>query len=106
LFVNSGCHFCTDSMPFYKTLVSARNQRKTRVALIAVSRESQADLDTYLRIHEVVVDRTISIQRLSNVKLRVTPTLVLVDGSGKVQRVWVGALKRDQEFEVLHAVGG
>jgi hypothetical protein len=41
LFVNSSCHFCTESMPFYRGLLSTRN--KAHVSVIALSRENEQE---------------------------------------------------------------
>jgi len=38
---------------------------------------------------------------MSEVGLRGTPTLILVDNSGKVANVWAGVLPVDKENEVL-----
>jgi hypothetical protein len=36
-----------------------------------------------------------------DLKVRATPTLILVDGSGTVRHVWVGKLGADREEEVV-----
>jgi hypothetical protein len=106
LFVSSGCHFCTESMPFYGTLVSTRNARNAHVALIALSRESPGDLQHYLAAHGVTLDRAISTAGRTDLKFLGTPTMVLVDRKGAIQQVWVGALQPDQQQQVLRMLAG
>src|SRR5262249_9646858 len=46
VFVNSGCHYCTASMPFYKTLIEQHKKAAARgVSLVAVSRDTMPDLE-------------------------------------------------------------
>jgi hypothetical protein len=104
LFVSSSCHFCTESMPFYDTLVRTRNARKANVALIALSREAPADLQAYLGAHGVALDRALSTAGRTDLKFFGTPTLVLLNRAGAVQQVWVGALRPDAERQVLRVV--
>jgi hypothetical protein len=104
LFLNSNCHYCTESVPFYKTLISKRNGGKGQVALIALSKETAEDLHDYLGAHHIAVDRVLSLQGRSDLKFMGTPTLILVNQMGRVQHVWTGALGPDQQREVLKAM--
>jgi hypothetical protein len=106
LFVNSACGYCTDSMPFYSTLAGKRNERHSQVALIALSKENQQDLEFYLASHRVAVDRALSVRGRSDLKFMATPTLVLINRAGQVLRVWMGALPPDKQREVLKAIEG
>jgi len=39
--------------------------------------------------------------RLAELKVSATPTIVLIDGSGKVERVWVGRMSHADEEALL-----
>src|SRR5262249_16893252 len=58
LYVRSTCHFCTDSMPFYKRLNN--HLRGKSVKLIAVSDEDASVTRAYLAGHGVVADQVVS----------------------------------------------
>jgi peroxiredoxin len=104
-FVNSGCHFCTASMPFYQSLVQRRNELKAPVQFVGASIEKETELRKYLDSHGVTLDRLATLGSRTDYKLALTPTLLLLDKTGKVQRMWTGALDQKQEQELLTALG-
>jgi hypothetical protein len=106
MFVNSGCRFCTESMPFYQTVIERRNASRTHVPVLALSREPESDARRYVASHDVAFDRVLSIGPRADLKLDVTPTLLLVDKAGRLLRIWVGALGPQQQDEILRIVIG
>ena len=90
LFVRSSCHFCTESMPFYRDLVKGGGR------LIAIGPEPPEALLGYLEEHDLAV-RGVTIGRGSWPKLTGTPTLIIVDGSGRVERTWVGTVPENEQ---------
>ncbi|HEX3529279.1 MAG TPA: hypothetical protein VH988_19655 [Thermoanaerobaculia bacterium] len=96
------CHFCNDSMPFYKQLVDKRNESKSTVKVIAAvpAAEAQATEQKNLADHGVQADAVVHVD-FSKIKVPGTPTLLLVDNQGKVLDVWVGKLDPSREKEVL-----
>ena len=97
LALSTTCHYCTRSGPFYRRVVKERGGTQLVALLPQGADEGQA----YLR--ELGVDiadvRNVSLGELG---LSGTPTLVLVDGGGRVADVWVGALPPDKQDEVLN----
>lgn len=96
--LQKGCHFCSESAPFYKRLSeSVRNKGvKLVVVLPTVSEESAAYLDE-LGLSGVEVKE----MSLKDLQVGGTPTLILLDGKGEVTRYWVGKLPSEKETEVL-----
>jgi hypothetical protein len=99
LAISSACHFCTDSAPFYKTLV--QNKKDTRV--VAVLPQSLAEGTSYLQKLGVSVDE-IKQLRLDKIGVQGTPTLLLLDGSGALKDFWVGKLTPDKEDNILKSL--
>ena len=104
LVLRKGCHFCEDSAPFYQRLVTQQKQSGSHAAIIAVFPDA-ADA-----AKEVVQSEGLGVQAISGVpleKLNVngTPTLLLVDSTGKVLKAWMGMLSPRQELEVIKATG-
>jgi len=97
LIVNSGCHFCQESMPFYRRMSGLRKDGVIRV--IATSMESEVSLQQYLLTSKLAVDA--AVQYKISLPVRGTPTLLVTDNKGRVQRSWLGQLTADQEKEVL-----
>jgi thioredoxin-related protein len=107
--VQPGCHYCNDSIPFYKNLIEQRNQKNSAVKFIAVvpandkPEEAQklvADESQKFASGGAQPDGMVNID-FASIKVPGTPTLLLVDNTGKVLDVWVGKLDPDKEKEVL-----
>jgi thiol-disulfide isomerase/thioredoxin len=99
------CHFCEESMPFYKRLVDERNQKASNVKVIAaVPREEvKAEEQQKLTAAGVNADGLVVLD-FDSVKLRGTPTILLVDNKGEVHDVWVGKQPASGEEEILEAL--
>ena len=98
LAVSTACHFCTESAPFYRTLVE--QARRDHVRTIAVLPQPLDQAEAYLKGEGVIVDE-IRQTPLLDIEVSGTPTLMLVDNQGIVRDVWVGKLPGDKEKEVL-----
>jgi thiol-disulfide isomerase/thioredoxin len=103
LALNSGCHFCQDSAPFYQRL--AQTQRPDEVEIVALfPNDPEA-------VRQLMRDKGLALRSVSAVpveKLGITgfPTLLVVGRDGRVERTWLGLLTPREELEVLSAVSG
>ncbi|HEX7184960.1 MAG TPA: hypothetical protein VF756_24245 [Thermoanaerobaculia bacterium] len=99
------CHFCTESMPFYKKLVDQRNQAGSPVKVIAAvpSQAAQAEESKTLSSAGVQPDAVVTVN-FRDIKVPGTPTILLVDNKGEVLNVWVGKLDEGREEEVLETL--
>ncbi len=101
LALSTNCHYCTESSPFYRRL-SAELPRQ-RVHLTALLPENVEEGAKYVRSLGLQVSdvRQGSFQGL---KIRGTPTLMLVDERGLVRFVWEGKLSAETEQQVIDTV--
>jgi hypothetical protein len=97
--ISTTCHFCQDSLPFYRKL-DAAGKDVTTVALLP---QPVSESKEYLGGAEVHVDEIRQVM-LNTVGVRGTPILLLVNEAGVVTDVWVGKLQPDQEAQVLTAI--
>lgn len=98
------CAVCTQSMEFYRRLVTSRDQSGSKTAIIAVGRDSRTDLTDHLLHHGVKVDYTAHVEPDSGFRPRLTPTLLLIDRARRVLNVWNGKLSAESEERVLSSV--
>jgi thioredoxin-related protein len=98
LVLQKGCHYCSESAPFYQRL--AQTTAAKGVKLIAVLPQSTDEGHEYLNTLSVpIID--IRQASLSSLNVSGTPTLILVNDKGEVAASWVGKLPSDKESEVL-----
>ena len=100
--VSPTCHYCTESMPFYKRLIDQRNQSGSQVkVVVAVPRpEAQAEEAQKLAEGGVKPDALVPLD-FASVRVNGTPTILLVDNQGKVLDVWVAKQPKKGENEIL-----
>jgi hypothetical protein len=100
LVTSSQCHFCRESLPFYREIVP--RARRMGLRILAVTREDPTLNAAYLAEAGVAVDDVISDDR-GGIPIDGTPTLVMVPSEG-VARLWLGKLSSTGESEVEKAL--
>jgi hypothetical protein len=100
--IRSTCHFCTDSMPFYRQL-AATTSRGRRIHLVAVSDEPPEVTKGYLSAHGVDAAQIVSAPR-DTLLVSGTPTLFGLDRKGVVRVREVGRLSDERRQQFFNAV--
>jgi thioredoxin-related protein len=103
--VSPTCHFCNDSMPFYKRLIDERNQKGSPVKFVAAVPTEQAKAEESQKFASAGAqpDSMVHLD-FSSIKVPGTPTLLLVDNNGKVLDVWVGKQDEKGEKDILEVL--
>jgi thioredoxin-related protein len=99
LALQTGCHFCNESAPFYKRLIEAVKDKNVKlIAVFPTSiEESKAHLNE-LGLTNLEVRRS----PLENIQVSGTPTLILTNETGEIMDFWLGKLTPDKEAEVIN----
>lgn len=105
LALNTGCHFCQDSAPFYQRLTQAQRPAADDVDIVAVFPNDAEAVQQTLK-DEGLALRSIAAVELEKFGVTGTPTLILVDSQGRVERTWFGLLTPREELEVMGVVSG
>ncbi len=105
LALNSGCHYCQDSVPFYQKLAQAERPDGDALEIVAVFPNGPEAVQQVMRDDGLAI-RSIPAVSLEKLGIVGFPTLLLVDGEGRVERSWVGLLTPRQELDVLSVVSG
>lgn len=93
--VRSTCHFCTESMPFYKEVAAG-----STVRLVVVSDEPETVTQTYLAAHDIRAAQIISALP-SALGVSGTPTIFAVDSRGVIRAREVGKLLADKQQRIV-----
>ncbi len=103
LVLSSTCHFCQEGGAFYRRLVEEAH--RSQAAVQAVMPQGEKEATTFLTNMGVSVDKLVSASPAS-LGVRGTPTVLLVDGAGKVTGAWPGKLPPERETELLARLAG
>ena len=101
LVLQEGCRYCTESADFYKTLVQQTKDKGVSVTAVLPqdSEVARKYLDK-LQLSEINTQQS----ALNSLDVSATPTLIVADDKGQVEKVWVGKLPSEKQNEVLAAV--
>lgn len=101
------CELCTESIPFYRELARALDERQSEVSLVAAldSPESLVLERDRLGEQDVGFDHLV-VADFRRLRLVGTPTILLVGPDGEVLDLWLGRLDDRAQREVLQAVRG
>jgi thiol-disulfide isomerase/thioredoxin len=98
LVLQTTCGFCNASMPFYKRLMDL--SREKNINYIAVFPQTVEEGTRHLNKYGVAGLRVVQ-SGLDKFEASGTPTLIITDDKGVIERVWVGKLTPDKESEVV-----
>jgi hypothetical protein len=98
-----GCPHCENEMTFYEELLRLSRDNRIHSRIVAFFPDSEAQVGI------AFPGRLIGLTKLADVDLaplrvRGTPTLIVVDDSGIVRSVWTGELTADQKQSVIMAL--
>ena len=96
--LSTNCHYCSESAGFYREL--ARQCRQEGIRTVAVFPQKFDAAEAYLKDKGIEFDE-VRQASFSDIKIKGTPTLVLVADDGVVRNVWIGKLPDNIEAEVL-----
>ena len=104
LFARKSCVACDKAQPFIKTLVASVHGRAAVVmAHPDGAASSEAEDRDYAK--SVGIAESATFVTPAGLKVRATPTLVLVDRQGRVLHAWEGVGKADKQAQITEAIG-
>jgi hypothetical protein len=97
LVISTQCHFCTESMDFYRDLTS--HYRSARLRFVAICPQTPQQCSEYLGRYGVSVNRVASASS-SDVGVPGTPTILLVDRTLTTLATWIGRQNPEGEHAI------
>jgi len=96
LLLSTQCKYCAASVPFYRELARSSSGRNLTAAFVQPEDQARQYLEEHQLDFKRIVGSTTLIRQIPS-----TPTILLIDGSGKILDAWIGRLPPDQRQEVL-----
>ena len=100
--IRKGCPYCDASMPFYRQLGEQEKSNVLRAHVLVVMPNDASYGSSLLRKNDVEVQGIFG-QELEALNVSGTPTVLLLDSSGRIEREWIGQLTPRGEKEVMNA---
>jgi hypothetical protein len=100
--IRKGCPYCDASMPFYRQLGEQEKSNVLRAHVLVVMPNDEASGSRFLSKDDVEVQGIFG-QELDALNVSGTPTVLLLDSSGRIEREWIGQLSPRAEKEVMNA---
>jgi hypothetical protein len=98
LILKRDCRYCDQSIPFYRTLVKNTQSSLLRTIVLIPVDESKPFKTWGLEVDAVIPTR------LTDLKVRGTPTILIIDRRGRIDRIWSGLLDERHQNEVRTAI--
>jgi hypothetical protein len=100
--IRRGCPYCDASLPFYKQLGQQEQSNLLRAHVLVVMPDDGSSGSGFLRKNDVDAQGIFG-QNLDALKVLGTPTVILLDSDGRIEREWIGQLAPGEEEEVMNA---
>jgi thioredoxin-related protein len=100
LALNTGCHFCEQSVPFYQKLAEAQEPVRNDLGIVAVFPNDPEPVRQFMAREDLRI-RSVSAAPLEKLRVNATPTLILVDDKGRVERSWIGLLSPAEQLDLI-----
>lgn len=104
LVLSTQCAHCEADVPLYRDLATATGRADCGHGLLALFPNDAEAVSAFQAAHDFWAPSVADVS-LSSYGVTGTPTVMLVDRRGAVERVWVGELSPEREKEILDLVG-
>jgi hypothetical protein len=101
--LDTNCHFCKESLPFYRKLLEANVSSQKVLRIVAIFPNAADDVAKYIRENDLSID-TIPGVPLNSLGLSGTPSLLLLNQKGEVKDFWIGKLPSTETDELIRSL--
>jgi hypothetical protein len=100
--LSTTCPYCSNSLPFYRQLVRYQDASATKsdkIQIVALFPQPMPEVNRYMVSHNLGVSVVGSVD-FSELGLSATPTVLLVNSKGEIEKVWVGMLSEQRQDDL------
>lgn len=103
VFVSTACHYCASSAPFYNRIHQTALASNEKLKFFAVFWESKDNVQAF-KARVNLVAESLPSRDFRDFGVHSTPTAILVDHAGTIERVWYGA-SETVEGDIASTIG-
>ncbi|MFN2492960.1 MAG: TlpA family protein disulfide reductase [Pyrinomonadaceae bacterium] len=101
--MSTQCGHCTASIPFYNQLAGLKSNGKAQLRIVTAFSNPDENVRQYVEQHQLKLEAKNSVD-FRQLKIAGTPTMILVDPSGRVVDFWVGELSSEDQQRVVQSL--
>jgi hypothetical protein len=102
LLLSTQCRYCAQSMPFYKALSDMRRKPESSFQLFTVFPQDRLTVESHLKDFGLSTDAIETGPKFfQEMGVLTTPTLLLVNSKGVIEKAWAGELTVNSQNEVI-----
>lgn len=101
--ISSRCEFCSESVPFYKQVSDAGLESSNSTRIVAVFPDPEDEARQYIQQKHLSMSFVARVN-FKALNLVATPTVILVDNTGKILDFWIGKPSKEAEQQILKAI--
>jgi thioredoxin-related protein len=103
LFVSPTCHYCEQSLPFYRVLAKSLSQTGMTMLIAIVDQSGNMSGESYIVSRDLPQAVPVNIA-LNRFGITATPTLLAYNANGGVTGSWTGLLNQSAQQQVAHVL--
>lgn len=99
------CSFCDKNMPNWEAIIKDMDKGAFRVAAVSLNTAGTKEYVARHNFADALLMTEIKAENQSAYKFHATPQTLLIDASGKVEKVWTGLIQGEMRKEIEQALG-
>jgi peroxiredoxin len=99
------CGFCNKNMPNWKAITQSLDRNSYRIVAVSIISEGVKEYVSQQKLTDVPVIAEVDPKSRVSYEMNVTPQTLLIGSDGKVEKVWTGVLRPDEQSEVGQLLG-
>lgn len=100
------CPFCDQNWPTWEHVISSLDRSVVRPVAVDVTSTAKAPFLSQHQLTELPVFEKVDPLAMVNYRFQLTPQTILVDGDGKVEKVWTGVLNDSAVADLKQRLAG
>lgn len=101
--LNTKCHYCQESLPFYRTLVEANSQSSKDLHIVALFPDKAEEVAEFIRGNGLKIEVVPEVQ-FAPLSISGTPSIILVNNAGEIDDFWVGKLGNTEAKHLMRSL--
>jgi hypothetical protein len=99
----SDCVFCVASLPLYREVDRLRGTTPGRLSLYFATPEPEERFRRFIEKADIAADKITSVKAADLARMGIigTPTVLVVDSSGRIRKAYSGKMGNEEESELL-----